>query len=102
MKGIKMECLDVEKNKLFAQKNPTRRDRLDSALDHLNSLLGLPKGTIHGYHAYGGVLLQGDSQRGGVVDIYGVNRTTDPKMTDVVQQCISVIEFAQRYKKGDS
>ena len=73
----------------FAQKRQTKSDMLDTKIDELNRVLGLRKDTIHAYHAYGGVLLVT-----GTNDIlYGVDRTTDGKMIDVVEQCISVIEF---------
>ena len=79
----------------FAQKRQTKSDMLDAKLDVLNRVLGLRKDTIHAYHAYGGVLLAT-----GTNDIlYGVDRTTDGKMIDVVEQCISVIEFGIRAKQ---
>jgi hypothetical protein len=74
----------------FQQKRQTKSEQLDDMLDELNDLLNLKKGTIHGYHAYGGVLLAT-----GTNDVlYGVDRMSDGKMLDVVQQIISVVEFA--------
>ena len=73
----------------FAQKKQTKANLLDAVIEQLNIVLGLKKGTIHAYHAYGGVLLATGTNN----ILYGVDRTTDGKMIDVVEQCISVIEF---------
>ena len=80
----------------FAQKRQTKSDMLDTKIDELNRVLGLRKDTIHAYHAYGGVLLAT-----GTNDVlYGVDRMSDGKMLDVVQQCISVIEYAKFHNEG--
>jgi hypothetical protein len=84
----------------FKQQRPIKRQtkaqQLDNILDILNEDLFLRKGTIHAYHAYGGVLLVT-----GTNDVlYGVDRTTDGKMIDVVQQIISVLEFARKTNHG--
>ena len=80
----------------FKQQRQTKSQQLDDLLDRLNEVLGLRKDTIHGYHAYGGVLLAT-----GTNDVlYGVDRMSDGKMLDVVQQCISVINYAKRHNEG--
>jgi len=90
----------------FEEKRKTKRQLLEEELTDLNELLHLPKhkessdgNMIHDYHAYEGVTLQGytDNDSWGVTNIYGVNRTTDSKMIDVVRQCISIIEYAKKH-----
>ena len=87
----------------FAQ---TRAEKLDSHLETLNELLHLPRhkkstggNMIHDDHSYGGVLLEGytDDESFTTTSIYGVNRTTDPKMTDIVMECISIIRYAKQH-----
>ena len=80
----------------FQQKKQTKFQKLEGLLDRLNEVLGLRKDTIHGYHAYGGVLLATGTNN----VLYGVDRMSDGKMLDVVQQCISVIEYAKFHNEG--
>ena len=80
----------------FKQQRQTKSQQLDDLLDRLNEVLGLRKDTIHGYHAYGGVLLATGTNN----VLYGVDRMSDGKMLDVVQQCISVIEYAKFHNEG--
>ena len=80
----------------FQQKKQTKFQKLEGLLDRLNEDLGLRKDTIHGYYAYGGVLLAT-----GTNDIlYGVDRMSEGKMIDVVVQCLSVINYAKRHNEG--
>ena len=80
----------------FNQKRQTKFQKLEDLLDRLNDELGLRKDTIHGYYAYGGVLLAT-----GTNDIlYGVDRMSEGKMIDVVQQIISVINYAKFHNEG--
>ena len=72
------------------KKKQTKSERLDERLDELNDFLNLKKGTIHAYRAYNGTLLAT-----GTNDIlYGVERMSDGKMIDVVDQIISVVKYS--------